>query len=417
MQNCQHKFDELAHDPRFTFLGNISIGTQPSSTLSTPSSPSPLTTLSSYTYPDALHLPLSSIRTHYNTILLTYGASLSNPLSSVSGSTSSTNPLKGVFPALAFVSWYNGHPAFSHLPPNLEDVEDVSIIGLGNVALDVARILLKSASSLAHTDLPESVLEVLSRSKVKRVTAVGRRGPGQVAFTPKEFREMINLPDVSFSGVDPGLVEQAKGMVEGDRMRKRLLGLMEKTTSGAGTKEFRLDFLKSPTAFVPSTEQPGRVGEVEWEINDLLAPPPAPPDPPASQDQSIPKPAVVARPTGKRVSTKADMMIESVGYRSEPLGMGEEGWELPFDIGRGRVRNVGGRVVEEGGIAVSSCLPKYLNELALTESRCRGCTPLAGQPEVQSESSRRRCTMLTPSHPSSWKTTSPLHPQRPLRRR
>lgn len=282
--------------------------------------------------------------------------------------------MRGVYPALAFVSWYNGHPAFSHLAPKFDTgVEEVTVIGQGNVALDVSRILLKSTSSLAQTDLPDSALDVLSRSRVKRVTVVGRRGPGQVSFTPKEFREMINLPDVVFSGVEEGLMEDAKGMVDGDRMRRRLLGLMRKATlgsnagSGSGTgsrvggKEFRLDFLKSPKAFLPRGGEE-RVGRVEWEINELLTPAPNQPDPPKSQEQSVPKPAVVARPTGRKVIEKTDMVIESVGYRSEPLGIGEEGWDLPFDLGRGRVRNIGGRVVDEGGIAVSS--PVHYWEIA-----------------------------------------------------
>ena len=205
------------------------------------------------------------------------------------------------------------------------------------------------------TDCPDSVLEVLSRSRVRRLTAVGRRGPGQVAFTTKEFREMINLPGVSFPGIEMSLLNQAKGMVEGDRMRKRLLGLMEssKSDSGSRSKEFRLDFLKSPKAFLPSQEGTNQVGAVEWERNDLLVPPPQPPSPPASQDHTFPEPIVVARPTGEKQVDKTDMVIESVGYRSEPLGLGEEGFQLPFDLGRGRVRNIGGRVVDEGGNAVS----------------------------------------------------------------
>ena len=289
---------------------------------------------------------------YYNAILLTYGASLSNPLTSVPGSSSSNSPLANVYPALAFVSWYNGHPAFSHLAPDLTGVRDVTIVGHGNVALDVARILLKTPEALADTDIPESVLGVLRESGVKRVTAVGRRGPGQVAFTTKEFREMITLPDVAFGGVDKGLLKSAKRSVEGDRMRKRLLGLMENSTPGSGSgKGFNLDFLKSPSAF-KAREGGGSVGSVKWMTNDLLEPAPAGPEPPESQSSSIPRPGVVARPTGESVSTKTDMIIESVGYRSEALGVGEDGWGMPFDGVKGRIRNVGGRVVDEDGVAV-----------------------------------------------------------------
>jgi adrenodoxin-NADP+ reductase len=154
-------------------------------------------------------------------------------LTHVSGSGSSDNPLQGVYQALALVGWYNGHPAFADSPVNLENITDVSVVGQGNVALDVARIL-----------------DVLHSSKVKTVTAVGRRGPAQVAFTTKELREMVNLDGVGFAGVQGQLMNEAKQAVENDRVRKRMLGLMEKPSKAYGsestTREFKLDFLKSP---------------------------------------------------------------------------------------------------------------------------------------------------------------------------
>lgn len=259
-------------------------------------------------------------------------------------------------PALAFVSWYNGHPAFSDHAPDLREVEEVTVVGQGNVALDVARILLNGIEELEKTDMPESVLDVLAKSKVRSVTAVGRRGPGQVAFTTKEFREMLKLTNVAWAGIDQDLVERARSDVQGDRMRTRLLSLMEKKSDGTGngSKEFKLDFLKSPSSFLStSSSSINRVDSIEWTINQLLQPQPTQPTPPLNQDPSIPSTApVMARPTGETVTTKTDMVIESVGYRSEPLAS-REGWELPFDAGRGRVRNVSGRVVGEDGMAVS----------------------------------------------------------------
>ena len=285
---------------------------------------------------------------HYSTVLLTYGSSLSNPLSDVSGSSSSAHPLDGVYPALALVGWYNGHPAFAHLRPDLTNTRKVSVIGHGNVALDVSRILLKNVDDLRSTDIPESVLDVLASSRVESVTASGRRGPGQVAFTTKEFREMLNLNGVGYEGLTTDQAEGARGMVEGDRMKKRLLALMEKS-GGTGHKEFKLEFLKSPKEFIAGAN--GNVSQVEWEENELLSSSPAPPSVPSSQVSSQPKPSIVARPTGRTSVSDAGMVVESVGYRSEPLGVGES-WSLPFDLGKGRVRNVGGRVVDETGVAV-----------------------------------------------------------------
>jgi hypothetical protein len=289
------------------------------------------------------------------------------------------------------VSWYNGHPAFADLPVDLRGIEDVSVVGQGNVALDVARILLKGANGLEGTDMPESVLEVLSKSAVRRVRSVGRRGPGQVAFTTKEFREMVSLPDTAFAGVNGTLMDEGKAAVEGDRMRKRLLALMEKPNGVAGPKSFELDFLHSPKAFIPN--ETGKVSAVDWDLNALLHAPHASPAPPTSQEGSVPSPspkasaaAMVARPTGETVRIPTDMVVESVGYRSEPLD--GEGWVLPFDSRRGRVSNIGGRVVDDSGMAVSDvhmlcckALGNALTRVTDTRSLCCG---------LGSEGSRRR---------------------------
>lgn len=256
---------------------------------------------------------------------------------------------------------------------DLKGIEDVSVVGQGNVALDVARILLKPAHTLEGTDLPDDILHVLSMSTVRHVRSVGRRGPGQVAFTTKEFREILSIPDVAFRGIKGAMMDEAKELVKGDRMRTRILGLMEKDNNHVkeGRKTFTLDFLRSPAAFLGSAEEDpgsrsGRVKQVEWAINQLLPSAPSLPTPPNSQQASVPtgpagsdgtsRVGLVARPIGETAMTKADMVVESVGYRSEPLGEpldGRTGWELPFDLSRGRVRNVGGRVTADDGIAVS----------------------------------------------------------------
>ncbi|EIW71415.1 hypothetical protein TREMEDRAFT_27417 [Tremella mesenterica DSM 1558] len=331
VKNCQHKFDELSSDPRFKFFGNVSIGSSPSST---PSLPTPSTALTSYTYPHSLHIPLSSLRPYYTSIVLTYGASLSNSLSSVPGSSSSSNHLKNVWPALSFVSWYNGHPAFSHLQPNLRNIQDVTIVGQGNVALDVARILLKPMSELENTDMPENVLNTLGESSVKRVRVVGRRGPGQAAFTTKEFREMLKLQNVRYDGVEKGLLKMAEESVKGDRMKSRLIGLMGTKIEGEG-KEFILDFLKSPTEFISSSNfkkiEQESVRGVEWALNELRM-----------DDDGI-----KAVNTGEKLMTETDMVVESVGYKSEPLL--DDSWEIPFDNVLGRIKNINGRVVNDQG--------------------------------------------------------------------
>lgn len=147
-QNCQGKFEEVASSPRFNFIGNISIGKD---------------------------LPLADLRPHYNAIIFAYGATKDRKLG-ISGE----DNLKGIYSARDFVGWYNGLPEYQALAPDLESGEEAVIIGQGNVALDVARTLLSDVDSLRKTDMTNYALDALSKSKVKRVRVVGRRGPMQV---------------------------------------------------------------------------------------------------------------------------------------------------------------------------------------------------------------------------------------------
>jgi adrenodoxin-NADP+ reductase len=152
LQNCQDKFEEVAESPRFNFIGNIAIGDHASS------------------------LPLQTLLPHYDAILFAYGASKDRMLG-IGGES-----LKGVYSARAFVGWYNGLPEYAHLAPDLTQGEDAVVIGQGNVALDVARILLQDTNILRSTDIAEHAIETLQKSKVKNVRVVGRRGPLQVCI-------------------------------------------------------------------------------------------------------------------------------------------------------------------------------------------------------------------------------------------
>lgn len=359
VKNCQHKFDELENDPRFRFFGNVCVG----------STHSPIPGSKTYDYPDALHLPLSALFETYNTLLFSYGSSLSRALPSTPGSSSSSDRLDNVFPALAFVNWYNGHPAYSHLAPDLSG-ETATVVGHGNVAVDCARILLKNPEEFVQTDMPSHIVDTLKKSRVKRVELVGRRGPAQVAFTTKEFREMVNLQGVKYTPPPAELMNEAKTMIEGDRAKKRLLDLMvkggKKDLSIPEDKEFRLEFLKSPKAFLGGDAQaPTKVASVEWHLNTLLNPPASSPSPspespaaPPTSRSKRPCNTAVARPTGESVTTKTGMVIESVGYKAEPVVQGDstvKGWEFPFDQQRATIMNREGRVTDLNGDMVSTC--------------------------------------------------------------
>jgi adrenodoxin-NADP+ reductase len=147
VKNCQARFDEAAELPTFEFIGNVNIGHD---------------------------LALKTLKPHYDAILFAYGASKDRQLG-IPG-----EDLGGVYSARDFVAWYNGLPGYAHLNPKLEEGADAVIIGQGNVALDVARVLLSDVDQLRSTDMPEYALDLLSRSKVSKVHAVGRRGPMQV---------------------------------------------------------------------------------------------------------------------------------------------------------------------------------------------------------------------------------------------
>jgi len=272
--------------------------------------------------------------------------------------------------------------------------------------MDCARVLLKPPHEFEGTDMPSSVIDHLRKSKVKEVELVGRRGPGQVAFTTKEFREMISLDNdearVRFDWVQGEEMDKAKVASKGDRARSRLLDLMsegvkakkknkkpsssaipsdEPTSASTSTtptqaeeKRFKLSFLLSPSAFLSSPQNPSdkKITSIRWTKNTLLAPPstpadspPGPPADPASSNEgtaaaaSVAAQSVLARPTGEEVVTPTGMVIESVGYRGESIvggedereGAGEE--DVPFDKARSRVMNVEGRVTDGSGVMVS----------------------------------------------------------------
>lgn len=289
-------------------------------------------------------IPLSTLQEHYDAVILTYGAAEDRALN-ISGE----NQLKNIFSARDFVNWYNGHPYHSATLSailDLSKVEHVTVVGQGNVAMDVGRILLKSVDELRKTDIPEYALAELAKSKVKRVDIVGRRGPLQLACTTKELREMMALDDVGFE-MDLSLLASAeKDLVDHPemhqaRMKKRALGLLRTGSKSIGTtsKSWSFQFLQSPTAFLPSSAIDGsassseNVGFVEYDINSLIS----------ETDPGLAK----AQSTGDKITRQTDMVLKSVGYRSIGLA------GVPFDERKSVVKNVDGRVTTQDGSFVS----------------------------------------------------------------
>ena len=180
-QNCRDKFEEVASSPRFTFIGNVTIGKD---------------------------VPLTALRPHYNAIVFAYGATKDRKL----GIPGEDN-LKGIYSARDFVGWYNGLPEHQALAPDLELGEEAVILGQGNVALDVARTLLRDVNTLRKTDMTDYALDTLSKSRVNRVRVVGRRGPMQVCSSissmPKQFAQVTNIAGIFYDQGSPRAIESA----------------------------------------------------------------------------------------------------------------------------------------------------------------------------------------------------------------
>ena len=232
------------------------------------------------------------------------------------------------------MGWYNGLPEYRDLKPDLSG-EKAVVIGQGNVALDVARILLQKVEVLEKTDITEHALEVLRGSKVKNVRVVGRRGPVQAAFTIKEVREMLKLEGANFRGVGDGMFPEMKEMA---RPRRRMLELLKKGRewNNEAEKSWSLDFCLKPEEIVV---EGGKVREVvarKMELEDV------------SDERSR------VRDGEESVRLPVDVVFRSIGYRAEAIpGMEEIGAE--FDEKTGTIKHDGfGRIlpVGEGGLAI-----------------------------------------------------------------
>ncbi|NWW98439.1 ADRO protein, partial [Caloenas nicobarica] len=231
VKNVINSFTQTARSERCAYYGNVTVGRD---------------------------VTVAELRQAYHAVVLSYGAE-DNRVLGIPGEN-----LSGVYSARAFVGWYNGLPENRDLKPDLS-CETALILGHGNVALDVARILLSPLHLLRQTDITEGSLAALACSKVKRVWLVGRRGPLQVAFTIKELREMINLPGtrpvlnpVDFTGLE-------NAVRDAPRPRKRLTELMIKTAlekpgekavkvQAGAPREWGLKFQRSPQAVLPTAD-------------------------------------------------------------------------------------------------------------------------------------------------------------------
>jgi len=227
--------------------------------------------------------------------------------------------LPGSRSAREFVEWYSAHPDAK--TQSLEGVTGVATIGVGNVAVDVARILAKEAAALEPTDMPDEVLEELARHTVSDIWLVARRGPQHAAFTTVELREMVNTPGL--------LVTVEKGVLDGipeDGLDRRVKGNLAVLRDAAARevpdprRRLHFAFWRRPVAL----EGNDHVESLVLERTEL-----------------DPSGRVVG--TGERESIPVQLVLRSIGYRSLPLD------DIPFDQAKGVVPSVEGRVSDPAG--------------------------------------------------------------------
>jgi len=252
--------------------------------------------------------------------------------------------LPGSYAATDFVNWYCGHPDSAAEAFTL-DAESVAVVGVGNVAVDVARILVKDPAALRSTDIPHAVLEALTSSKVREVHMIGRRGPAQAKFTTKELRELGELADVDIE-VRPAELDldafdptgQSAQLAQSDRRVRGNLAAMRDWAarpSRGAARRLTVRFWLRPAA-VEGTVAEGTVAEGT-----------------AVQGRERVSGLTVERTrldeqgrftgTGEYETIPAQMVFRSVGYQSVPLA------GVPFDESSATVPNAEGRVLGPDG--------------------------------------------------------------------
>jgi ferredoxin--NADP+ reductase len=281
-------FERTAKTPGFRFVGNAAVGSA---------------------------VAVEELRRAYSVVVLAYGASTDRQLG-VPG-----EELAGSHAATAFVAWYNGHPDFFDRTFDL-DTDRAVVVGMGNVALDVARVLLRKTEDLAATDIADAALAALEKSRVREVVLLGRRGPAQAAFDQGELKDIVDLPNVGVSvegAVDFEIPATADAAA---RKNVELLRTLPREPPPGAERRLRLVFLASPVELVGSN---GKVRAIRYEDNELV-------------DKGG---SVSARGTGRIHELESGFVVRSIGYQGQPIP------GVPFDAKRGVIPSECGRVLGE----------------------------------------------------------------------
>jgi ferredoxin--NADP+ reductase len=291
IKSVSAQFEKIAAHERFRFFGNVDLGT---------------------------HVTREELLERYDAVIYAVGAQTERPLG-IPGEN-----LPGSHASVDFVGWYNGHPSCQGLDVDLSAHRAV-VVGNGNVALDVARMLCLPHADLARTDVADHALHALAKSSISEVLVLGRRGAAQAAFSTSELKDLDAIDGLAVD-VDPSEVTTGGDVddpVMPPAVRRNLdllLGWAQRGVDGAAARRIAFRFHRSPVEI----RGDGRVEEIVLAVNELRA---------------DAEGRVIAVDTGVREVVPTGLVVRAVGYRGVPLP------GLPFDAVRGVVPHEDGRVV------------------------------------------------------------------------
>ncbi|MBI4376384.1 MAG: FAD-dependent oxidoreductase [Elusimicrobia bacterium] len=291
IKNVIMVYEKVAASPSFRFFGNVKLGRD---------------------------IQVEDLRQHYDQIVYAVGNESDRRLG-IPG-----EDLSGNHSATAFVGWYNGHPDYREESFDLS-VESVAVVGIGNVAMDVTRILAEHPDKLASTDIADYALQALRQSRVKTIYLLGRRGPAQAAYSPAEIQEIGSLEsaDLVIDPKEAQLDELSASLLKEPEDKKNVDYVQNVAARGEGSRarKVRLRFCASP---VEALGQGGRVTAVKIEKNRLV---------------SDGRGGVKAQGAGIFETLPVGLIFRSVGYRGIPIP------GVSFDERAGKIPNAEGRVL------------------------------------------------------------------------
>ena len=286
IKGVSRRFESTALSENVRFVGNVAVGKD---------------------------VTIPELRGLYDAVVLATGAPNDRPLN-LPG-----EDLGNVFGSAAFVGWYNGHPQFAELDPDL-CVKHAVVIGMGNVALDVARILSKTASEFAGSDIVAHALDCLKGAGIEHITILGRRGPHQIMMTPKELGELAHLERAS-PRVDPDdLPEEGEDALLEPGLRKsvnhlRSFAAIPEALHAEKRIEIEFDFFAQPNALIGKD----KIEAMEVERTEVV------------NGKAV--------GTGETYRIAAGIVVSCIGYKTSPIP------DVPFDERAGRFANDEGRIL------------------------------------------------------------------------